>query len=148
MKTPRQLTRSEIEFNLTPMIDIVFLLIIFFLVASHFVTRSREETITLPESQFAKADSDAHAHALVVTVKKEGYWMGEDRLTLDQVIARFQLAQSQRAPSQDGSPAGPLEWKVRAAADAPYRLLKPLILACAQTPESTFKLAVDQASEN
>ncbi|MCA9048548.1 MAG: biopolymer transporter ExbD, partial [Planctomycetaceae bacterium] len=36
VRIPSKVSRSELQFNITPLIDVVFLLIIFFLVASHF----------------------------------------------------------------------------------------------------------------
>ena len=49
MKFRRQ-QREELEINLTPLIDVVFLLLIFFMVSTTF-TRETQLTIDLPEAQ-------------------------------------------------------------------------------------------------
>lgn len=54
--------------NLTPLIDVVFLLLVFFMLTSHFV---REETIAidLPEAESGAADDSEH---LMVTLDAAG----------------------------------------------------------------------------
>ena len=41
MRCPTNIARGSVGFNMTPMIDVVFLLIIFFLVASHLSQKER-----------------------------------------------------------------------------------------------------------
>ncbi len=136
MKIPHVNRSTSLEFNLTPMIDIVFLLIIFFLVASHFVAHTKEEAIELPDSTQAKMDEEEET-PFVITVTPQGYSMGEEQLSLEQVVARMQLAEV----NHEGE--APIEWKIRADANAEYRLLQPVIIACAKFPESRMKLAVE-----
>ena len=50
MKIPRQARSRGLQFNITPLIDIVFLLVIFFLVATHFASSEVREPIDLPET--------------------------------------------------------------------------------------------------
>lgn len=137
MRIPHVDRRSEIEFNLTPMIDVVFLLIIFFLVASHFVARTKEEVIELPDSVQARIDED-EAGVFVITVTPDGYAMGEEILTLNQLVARMQLEESRREGERS------IQWKIRADANAQYRWLEPVIVACAQVPNARIKLAVEK----
>ena len=49
MKFPRP-RQEEISVNLTPLIDVVFLLLIFFMVSTTF-TRETQLSLTLPEAQ-------------------------------------------------------------------------------------------------
>ena len=55
-------------FDLTPMIDIVFLLIIFFMVSSTFI-KSRGIKVKLPGASSAQSEK---SNQLVVTIKKDG----------------------------------------------------------------------------
>ncbi|WP_459554918.1 ExbD/TolR family protein [Lacunimicrobium album] len=136
MKIPCQNRRSEIEFSLTSMIDIVFLLIIFFLVASHFVTGANEETIQLPQSSLSQVDHD-EKNTVVITVTEHGYSMNKEPLSLDQLVARMELTESQNDSDE------PIEWKVRTDAKAQYRLIEPVLIACARLPNAKMKLAVE-----
>ena len=72
MRRPSQFSnRRGLRFNITPLIDVVFLLIIFFLVASHFVRSENAEPVDLPTASQAVADEEP-AHRLTVTIRKDG----------------------------------------------------------------------------
>jgi len=58
---------EELELNMPPMIDIVFQLIIFFLVVSEFASYDRIEHLTLPIANQAKAE-DFLPERLVISV--------------------------------------------------------------------------------
>ena len=68
MKFARR-TRQEVDVNLTPLIDVVFLLLIFFMVSTTF-TRETHLSIDLPEAGSA-ADPVAD-QTLEVSITKEG----------------------------------------------------------------------------
>ena len=73
MKFPRR-RRDPVEVNLTPLIDVVFLLLIFFMVSTTFETRQALE-LELPESQSGQA---MEAAPVTVVVTGEGdYRLGE-----------------------------------------------------------------------
>ncbi|MHC4461147.1 MAG: ExbD/TolR family protein [Planctomycetota bacterium] len=58
------------SFNMTPIIDIVFLLIIFFLVVCQFI-EAENFPVTVPDGcEFAQSDSEAGAQVTTVTVMK------------------------------------------------------------------------------
>ncbi|UVW34043.1 biopolymer transporter ExbD [SAR92 clade bacterium H455] len=68
MKFPRRARRDN-SINLTPLIDVVFLLLIFFMVTTTF-TRETRMLISLPE---AEADAVANEQATVeLTISKDG----------------------------------------------------------------------------
>ena len=62
----RQLRRPEVSINLTPLIDVVFLLLIFFMVSTSF-SELTQLVVDLPESKGAPASADT-AVLLVVDV--------------------------------------------------------------------------------
>ena len=49
MKIPEEESADELVLNLTPMIDVVFLLLVFFMVATTFLDPERELELELPE---------------------------------------------------------------------------------------------------
>ncbi|MDI5889806.1 ExbD/TolR family protein [Halomonas rhizosphaerae] len=73
MRFPRR-RRDPVEVNLTPLIDVVFLLLIFFMVSTTFETRQALE-LELPESESGQ-DMEASPVTLVVTAAGE-YRLGE-----------------------------------------------------------------------
>lgn len=56
------------EMNMAPLIDIVFLLLVFFLLTSHFMTKA-QTGIKLPTAQ---SSSTAVPHGIIVTVPRQG----------------------------------------------------------------------------
>ncbi|WP_299236276.1 biopolymer transporter ExbD [uncultured Halomonas sp.] len=79
MRFPRR-RRDPVEVNLTPLIDVVFLLLIFFMVSTTFETRQALE-LTLPESLSGSA---AEPSPLTLVVTAEGnYRLGARVLDAD-----------------------------------------------------------------
>jgi len=63
-------SNSVQSFNMTPIIDIVFLLIIFFLVVCQFI-EAENFPVTVPDNcQFAQSEPDPGAQLTTVTVMK------------------------------------------------------------------------------
>lgn len=54
------------------MIDVVFLLIIFFLVASYFVRSEQSREVSLPDASKGKPDDFSAQKRLTITVEKDG----------------------------------------------------------------------------
>ena len=64
----RQLRRTEVSINLTPLIDVVFLLLIFFMVSTSFSDLT-QLVVDLPEAEGAPASADT---ALLLVVDAAG----------------------------------------------------------------------------
>ena len=64
----RQLRRPEVSINLTPLIDVVFLLLIFFMVSTSF-SELTQLVVDLPEAEGSPATTD---EALILTVDAAG----------------------------------------------------------------------------
>ena len=71
-------TETPMAVNLTPMIDIVFLLLIFFMVGTKFSEWERKMELDLPEAGAASA-SAPEVNARVVTVLKNGNILLDER---------------------------------------------------------------------
>ncbi len=84
--------RALDSLNLTPLIDVVFLLLIFFLVATRFAQDDRELPVQLPSAANA-VPMTIEPTELVVNVDSAGQYMilGE-RMALDKVESRLQRA--------------------------------------------------------
>ncbi len=68
MKFKRQ-TKAQLEINLTPLIDVVFLLLIFFMVTTTF-TRETRLTVDLPEAQGVAQEQQQEQ--LEITIAADG----------------------------------------------------------------------------
>jgi len=75
----RRARTEEVEINLTPLIDVVFLLLIFFMVSTTF-TKETQLAITLPEAQGLAAEDSVEPVEVVVGAQGE-YVVNGERLT-------------------------------------------------------------------
>lgn len=80
---------SEASFDLTPMIDVILLLIIFFMLSSQFAN-SELHPVDLPREEGLAAQSESAAAKLVIDIDKDGQCsiLGEE-LTIDALTARI-----------------------------------------------------------
>jgi biopolymer transport protein ExbD len=63
--------QDDSPINLTPMMDVVFNLLIFFLVATQIVQEEREMAVKLPETTQAEADQ-APPRQLILNIREDG----------------------------------------------------------------------------
>jgi biopolymer transport protein ExbD len=71
--------------NLTPLIDVVFLLLIFFLVATRFAEEDRQLEVQLPAASEAMPMT-AKPRELVINIDDSGnYFVGATRMSLEEV---------------------------------------------------------------
>lgn len=97
----RKLRRDEPEVNLTSLIDVVLLLLVFFMVTTSFV-RESQLAIRLPEVSGEAPPPEAEA-PLVVTVTARGDYLVNGRALVDGRPGTLQAALRQLAPAD---PAG------------------------------------------
>lgn len=69
MKTRRRRRNAAVEVNITPLIDVVFLLLIFFMVSTTFTKESRLQ-ITLPTADAERGE--APPESIEITIDREG----------------------------------------------------------------------------
>ncbi len=143
MRVPTNLSRAALGFNMTPMIDVVFLLIIFFLVSSHLARREVELELDLPGAATGRRTEEDQSRRVVVNVlpqeKPEGRIMVAGRLMRDDELARLIEYESRRTGRQ-------LEVRIRSDRKAPYRVVEPIMVACARSGvwKVTFAVVAEQ----
>jgi biopolymer transport protein ExbD len=123
MRAPTSHARGEVGINMTPMIDVVFQLIIFFLLASHLGQQESQVAVELPAAESGNRAEIDEARRVTVNVLNDGRLVlsgrNVDRDELDRVL-RFERAA-----------VGPnLEVRVRCDRSAPYRHVEPIMVAC------------------
>ncbi|APZ93833.1 ExbD/TolR family protein [Fuerstiella marisgermanici] len=140
MRLPTHLSqRTPLRFNITPLIDVVFLLIIFFLVASHFVRSEQAEAVALPTATAGEADDQQALHRLTVTINKDGslFIAGEpaDEASVQQRIKDLHAA----AVAANIEP----ELRLRLHREGRYGQTRKLIEFAASQDIRSVKFAVD-----
>jgi biopolymer transport protein ExbD len=135
MKIPVRERESGVRFNITPLIDICFNLIVFFSLASLAAKKDASAAVVLPQAGQIDGRDIASARRLVVTMdaKRRVFVAGQETSPND-----FERLVAERAGDQ---PAG-CEVRVRADESVPYSDVKPLILACARHGVTNLKFAV------
>lgn len=123
-----------VSINMTPMIDIVFLLIIFFLVSSHLAKKENEQKVELPTAS-SGIDEQQEKTTLTIHVDAEG-----SPIALGDPI---DLPALQNLVAQRVAEIGPtLRVRIRADRHAPYQHVAPLLKRIAQAGASDVVLAV------
>jgi biopolymer transport protein ExbD len=136
MKPPVRSRDTGVRFNITPLIDICFNLIVFFALASLYVRKETAQGVNLPAARQFDANEQASARRLTIT-------LGTDR--------RIFVAGEQVAPNdverllaeRAGNEPQTLDVRLRADRSVPFADVKPLILACARHGLTNLKVAVE-----
>ena len=140
MKIPSHVRGSRVQFNMTPMIDVVFLLIIFFLVSSHLARQEVQMKLPLPDAQSGTQVRDPTLPRVVVNILAGGQIrMTGRQLTLDQFQRR--LVERRSKYGQD------LEVRIRSDRGVPYRNINPVMRRCAEAGIWNVTFAVYRTGE-
>ncbi|MAG56857.1 MAG: biopolymer transporter ExbD [Planctomycetes bacterium] len=94
MRIDTRSSEEEAGINLTPLIDVVFLLLIFFMVTATFQNDERDLTITVPEAENGNPIKDL-PQTIVVGIKKDGSFSVGGKI-LDREQLRTVLVKAKR----------------------------------------------------
>src|SRR4029079_1035264 len=72
MRIPSRAVTSDVGFNMTPMIDVVFQLIIFFLLSSHLAKQQQQLPLPLPAVKSGVVEAAEACPRLTVNVLADG----------------------------------------------------------------------------
>ena len=125
MRVPDHARSSDLGFNMTPMIDVVFLLIIFFLVSSHLAKQEAQLQLPLPAADSGSKQIEDNIPRLTINVLADG-----TLLMLGRRVPGEELALRLRDKLIDAGPG--LQVRIRGDRGAPYRFVEPIMLACAR----------------
>ncbi len=93
-RLPRHQATEESEIDLTPMLDVVFIMLIFFIVTASFVKESGIE-INRPESNQQSDPSDTASIVFQITANNE-IWLEERRIDIRSVRANVEQLHAER----------------------------------------------------
>ncbi|MBC2595329.1 biopolymer transporter ExbD [Ruficoccus amylovorans] len=133
----RKREHPEADFQMAPMIDMVFLLLVFFLYAGTLARADRVREVDLPESAESRVP-DNPAHRVTLSLDADGTaWLGAESLTLPQLGLRLERALTAQPD---------LSVEVRADRATPYGKIRPVLDACAQAGASEVIYATFQGN--
>jgi biopolymer transport protein ExbD len=121
----KEIPEEEVGFQMSPMIDIVFQLIIFFMVVSTFNTLQVEEDIIVPTAFYSK-EKETIPGEMLINVKKNGKFVVNQREYDDNTLANLLFTTVKKNPDVQ------LYVTIRADKRTPHKYVLKAIKACSE----------------
>lgn len=140
MRLPTLHRRRPFGINMTPMIDVVFLLIIFFLVSSHLARQETQLQLDLPEAESGQEPVETRRPRVTVNVTADGtLLLGSNPVQPAELESRLR---HERHRSGDK-----LEVRIRGDRSVSYQHVEPVLLAATQAGIWNVSIAVVREGE-
>ena len=140
MRLPNSNRRKSLVFNMTPMIDVVFLLIIFFLVSSHLARQEVHMQLDLPAAGNSQEILEVETPTLVVNVTAARKLVVRGHsLTPTELESQLKKAIQKKGKN--------LEVRIRSDQQVPYEVVEPIMLSCARAGIWNVTFAVFRENE-
>ena len=130
---------DEPEVNLTPLIDVVFLLLIFFMVSTTFEHQSRIQ-IELPEATASPEELEEESLEIVIDAQGR-YFIGEEQ------VVNTELKTLKSAISKAVGDRGTVPVTIRADASTPHQAVITALDATSQLGLTKISLATSRIEE-
>ena len=140
MRVSSYVRSGDVCINMTPMIDVVFQLLIFFLVSSHLVKQEAQMALPLPVAESGQMPGETEIPRLTVNVLNDG----QLRVAGRHVVAEELTERLQKALASEGKN---LEVRIRSDRAVPYEKIEPILLSCAQAGVWNVAFAVHSAKD-
>ncbi|MBR0224651.1 MAG: biopolymer transporter ExbD [Thermoguttaceae bacterium] len=135
MRAPETSKPKTLRFNITPLIDVTFLLIVFFVMTSQMINDEVAMELTLPRETSGEAIEEDDKNKIVVNVESaDVFYFGAKRVDVDELRERL-LREKARATRETSV-------RIRANRDVPYGAIEPILILCAQTGFTDVSFAV------
>ncbi len=139
MRVAKKTSEGILEGDLTPMIDMTFQLIAFFMVLINFSQAEQNEKIQLPDSQLAKPPEGALEFPVTVHLTTEGTAIIGSQEVPIAALSPFLVKEERVLNSQDKT-AGDATIIIRAHKDAQTGRVQELIQKCQENGFEKFAL--------
>lgn len=127
--------RAAVGFNMTPMIDVVFLLIIFFLVASHFGQQESSVEVELPKAEGGEQIIENETPRLTISIPETGkLYVGGQQRDADKLES---ILTSEKKRFGDD-----FQLRVRAGRKIPFQEVEPILKSAARAGIRDVQFAV------
>jgi biopolymer transport protein ExbD len=137
MRIPCRAVSGDVGFNMTPMIDVVFQLIIFFLLSSHLARQETHLPLPLPTADSGQAEEDEGQARVTVNVLADGTLLVASRPIQPEELTA--LLRQRRGEHGDA-----LQVRIRADRSVPYPRVEPVMLACVRAGVWNVAYAVNR----
>lgn len=110
---------EDIEVDMSPMIDMVFLLLIFFIVASTII--DEKVKVVIPEAAYAKVPNDTTGRLVISVTKDDQMYIGPIPVT-SQELGEYLEIEIERDPN--------LQILIRAGKEVKFKMNEKIMAAC------------------
>jgi len=128
MRLPRQPRHPDVEVAMTPLIDVTFLLLVFFMVVSAFNQMERNAELELPAAYQATIEKDVAKERMVINIEADGTIILYGK-SMDVPQLRRNLKNYGPCLRALGQRTGEAPVVVRGDRDCPYREIKKVLSA-------------------
>ncbi len=115
--------------DMTPLIDMVFNLVIFFLVASHFASET-DIPLELPQASTSKADEEDPRRLVITITEDEQLHIADKSIDLPQLKDLVKDELDRHGPE--------FAVQIRSDRRVPYRAVEPLLMECSRIGVQRF----------
>jgi biopolymer transport protein ExbD len=137
----RRRPRTEVSIELTPLIDVVFLLLIFFMVSTTFI-RETQLDLNLPE---ASGDlQQPEDQSIVVTIAEDGTYAVNDQALVNNQLATLMRALQQQMAENDA----PKQLIITADANATHQAVVRAMDAAGQVGLTSLSITTQAPKED
>ena len=130
MRVPQRDRPPGLRFNVTPLIDVVFLLVIFFLVTAHFAQHEQVEAVELPRASEVSEGPET-PRRMNVSITRDGSLFVKGRQLSEADLATL-LRENTKRSSAD------YEVRIRSDQSVPYAQVEPVLLAALRAGVTRF----------
>ena len=137
MKSPEHLKPKGGRLNLTPMIDVVFLLIIFFIVSNNMLQQDQAIAVDLPEAETGVLPEEQQTKRLTVTMSIQGtVYVGTEIVDLERL--RWIMLEARKDWGEEA------ELQIRIDKNGHYGIIKPVLRMAAESGIRRVAFAVER----
>jgi biopolymer transport protein ExbD len=140
MKVPDYLQPKCFSLNLTPMIDVVFLLIIFFIVSSNLIQQDVSVQIDLPQAETAVPTEESTTHKITINIPKSGTILIGTQIVHQNQLREHLIRQQQRWGEKT-------ELRIRTNKNIPFGEIEPILVLAAQCQIWDVSFSVTEKQE-
>ena len=130
MRVHSTISRRPLRMDITPLIDMVFNLVIFFLVASHFSSSEAQAPVELPKATTSTDDHEDPRRLIVTVTAEERLFVGTQAIDLPELTDLVKTEFERHGPE--------FTVQVRSDRRVPYRAVEPILLACSRLGVKKF----------
>ena len=136
-------TEYEMKWNMTPMIDVVFNLIIFFMIVTD-LTQQELEDLQLPSADQAQKDENPEEKRMIINLTRKGHYVvrRKDRGLVDNCIdeIRKHLAAQVRVFERDEDGASEQPILIRADKKTEFKYVQKVMQICGEEGIKIYKI--------